>query len=178
MAGVLDQEETSELGGLNSYSGFVTKYWGQSVTAGIAEEVLQVDLNIAKVGSPTGNISVEIWSEDGAGKPLAKVSNTGTHDISTLTTSYVWTSILIPASPTYAIGNKFCIVVYYDGGDSSNYLKTYTGSNYAGGIGTYSGDAVTWTENGSSDLDFKTYMGEYIPPVSAPANNMSLLGIG
>lgn len=175
MAGTLDQQNTTQAISYKSYTGYAGKYNGQGVTAGLAGQVVQLDLYLQKFGSPTGNFSVELWTKAALGKPGVKVSDTTLVDISTLTTSLDWYSIAITGSPVYAVSDDYCIVVYYDGGDSSNYLVwgAANSNSYAGGVNSYSADGASWTAE-TKDLDFKTYMASG----RAGGLNISLLGAG
>lgn len=176
MAGTLDQQQTSTNSTGSIYSGSSSEYTGQGVQAGLAGPIVQVDLLLQKSGSPTGNFAVELWSRDGSGLPSAKVSDTTLKDVSTLQATATWESFTITGSPTYAVTDVYCIVIYYSGGNSSNKItiSRNTPSAYANGIASVDTDGASWTAQPTIDLAFKTY----VQSAASGYKNMLLMGVG
>jgi hypothetical protein len=175
MAGVLDQSQTGQSFFFGCFNGSPQEYVGQGVQAGLPGVVSQVDFYLRKVGSPTGNANIEIWSRDGGGLPSAKVSGTATLDVSTVGTSFGWVSVNIVGSPEYAVNDVFCPIIYYSSGDGSNKIDVgYDNASYANGILSYDTDGASWTGAASYDLTFRTYMA----PAGSSATNLTLLGVG
>lgn len=97
-----------DLGSTANDAGFETNYWrAQAFTPGVGVTTLsKVILSLKKTGSPTGNLTVEIQT-DNAGVPSGTVLSTITLDVATLTTSYVATTFTLPTVIAVTAGTKY-----------------------------------------------------------------------
>lgn len=122
----------------------------QSFEISTASTVSEVDLWLKKVGSPTGNLTVEIQT-DSAGEPSGTAITNGTSNTvsaSTLTTSFADITFSFASNPSLASGTTYWIVLTTaDSQSNTNYVvwgaDTSTPS-YADGemLGE---DASTWS---------------------------------
>ena len=58
---------------------------GESMEIEVAGTLDEIDWTLAKVGAPTGNIWLEVWSQDGSGFPDTLLATSDLFDVSTLT---------------------------------------------------------------------------------------------
>ena len=115
----------------NIYGGSSTKMYGQKLDSGhsgIGKVIVKVDTPVKKYGSPTGTATIRVYAGDGT-TILAESSGL---DVSTLTTSYVNKSFVL--SPRATLETNSRVVIYYSGGDSSNYINIGVGD--VGGAGS------------------------------------------
>ena len=160
MAGTLDQSYTTNTGSAawahNSGTGFT--YIAQQVVIGVAGDVSQVDCYLKKTGTPTADLTCEIWSDSGD-SPNAKLSDSQTIAMSSLTTSLVYRQFDFSTQPTVGIGDKIWIVMWVAAAHDTNYPSWGTGGNgYAGTAAKWSDDSgSTWSDRGFGDANFKQY---------------------
>jgi len=130
--------------------------------------ITRVDLYLKKVGDPTDDLVVEIWSKTGTEpnqKPSAILNTKLTKSMSgsDLTTSYAYYSFDFDTLVELTAGTLYYIVIYRSGSiDSSNYYQVGVDDSNATFGGTnesvYAGSsASSWTETSTSDIIFKTY---------------------
>jgi len=122
----------------------------QSFEISTASTVSEIDLYLKKVGSPTGNLTVEIQT-DSAGEPSGTAVTNGTSNTvsaSTLTTSFTDITFSFASNPSLASGTTYWLVLTTsDTQSNTNYVlwgsDTSTPS-YADGemLGE---DASTWS---------------------------------
>lgn len=122
----------------------------QSFEISTASTVSEIDLYLKKVGSPTGNLTVEIQT-DSAGEPSGTAVTNGTSNTvsaSTLTTSFADITFTFSSNPSLASGTTYWLVLTTsDTQSNTNYVvwgaDTSTPS-YADGemLGE---DASTWS---------------------------------
>jgi hypothetical protein len=98
---------------------------GQSF-AGTGAVLRRAKFYLMKIGTPTGNATVELWSHTGTfgstGTPNAILVAGESLDVSTLTGSFVLYTLLIPPT-TVSGGTNYFIILKYQGGDSSNHVR-------------------------------------------------------
>lgn len=126
----------------NVYGGSSTEMYGQKLDSGhsgIGKIILKVDTPVKKYGSPTGTATIRVYAGDGT-TILAESSGL---DVSTLTTSYVNKSFVLSSHATLEANSR--VVIYYSGGDSSNYINIGVGD--VGGAGSNT-SSTRW--NGSN----------------------------
>lgn len=118
---------------------------------------------IKKVGSPTGNIWVEIHA-DGANPTSAaqQGSDSATIDVSTVSASYGYVAFDFASPINLTAGTEYWILLYGDyalGVDVGVYWGIDTSSpSYAGGhLGRYGNGAAAWEDISSYDGLFKQY---------------------
>jgi hypothetical protein len=98
----------------NGYTGnwaadsFATSYWKANGFTAQKDTFGSLTLKLLKVGSPTGNLTVSIET-DNAGKPSGSVLATADIDVSTLTTSLADYTVSLPCSLT--VGTQYHIVM-------------------------------------------------------------------
>jgi len=138
----------------------------QSFTPTILGTLPQFDFYMKKVGSPTGNIWAQIFTDAGGpGTGVQLGSDSATVDVSTVSTSYVYQSFtfssVINTNPgvklwAYLLGDYTLAidVGIYMGIDTSS--PTYTGGNY----GRYGNGGPAWEDLATYCALFKQY---YIP---------------
>lgn len=109
--------------------GATTNARGQSFTA-IDGDLDSVVFYLAKVGSPTGNMTAQLYAHSGTygstGVPTGAVLATSDNvDISALTTSFALVTFDFSGAERIALtsGTKYFVVVRYTGGDGSNNLR-------------------------------------------------------
>lgn len=134
------------LGDNSASGGFDTNYWQAQVFTPTKATLGFVGLLLKKVGSPTGNLTIEIQS-DNAGVPSGTVLATATLDVSTLTTSLAEYLISISATLTPSTKYHCCLKgqATWDGSNTIEWAcKTGTGFdqwNY--GAGNFNSNLTT-----------------------------------
>ena len=131
----------------------------QTFDVGATTAILtSVKFHLAKVGSPTGNAVAKIYALTGSsgttGKPTGTALATSNNfDVSTLTTSFVLTTINFSELDqiTLSASTTYCVAIEYSGGNSTNYLavgRDDSAPSHAGNA-SYTLDGTTWTEDGT-----------------------------
>ena len=116
----------------NIHSGSMYGQKLDSGHSGIGKVIVKVDTPVKKYGSPTGTATIRVYAGNGT-TILAESSGL---DVSTLTTSYVNKSFVL--SPEATLETNSRVVIYYSGGDSSNYINIGVGDVGGAGINTSS----------------------------------------
>ena len=114
--------------------------------------IKKVSIPLAKVGSPTGTLTVELSTAYNASGTVL-----GTLDVSTLGTSY--TTINFEPSSPVAVNpsTTYWIRIKYNGGNSSNYVKVQESTDvYADGASKRQYSSGSWYDN-SGDLIMTIY---------------------
>jgi len=124
----------------------------QGVTAPNTANITSVLFRLSKVGSPTGNIWVEVL-DDSAGTPGSVVGQSDNVDVSGLGASaQVEFTFTTPAALTSGI--KYYLAIAGDFTlNATDYVRTEgttSGTPYAGGI-SWCLNVATWTADGSAD---------------------------
>lgn len=131
------------------YSAAVEKSYQTITGADVAGVVKKITLKIAKVGTPTDNLVVEIRQSTVGGTLLATASKAGS-ELTTTPTDYALT---LNNTVNMQSGTTYVVLIYRDtGNDSSNYYNVrMSGANpYAGGSRwNYSG---SWSEQATQDI--------------------------
>jgi len=175
-AGDLDQQQTLANGARGIVS---TQSGAQTFTAGRTGLLDQVDLDLAKGGSPV-NLTVEL-RDVAAGTPGTQVLAAASVPASSvpLTAAHGFVSIpfAVPASVT--AGTQYAIVAYASG-SGGNYYYWWDGgppSPYAGGmefVPLSSPPVAPWNPQAAIDFAFKTYVGPPVTAVQPPASTTGL----
>lgn len=146
-----------------------TEIVGQSFTPTLTGPLNRVEFYIKKIGTPTGNIWMEIHS-DGADPTAAAQQglDSATIDVSTISTSYDYVAFDF-ANINLTPGVEYWALLYGDYTLSTSngiVVGTDTSSpSYAGGIAGRWGDGTAnWEDISSYDTLFKTYHDD--PPVT------------
>jgi len=147
--GTLDQSDNSagaEVAIGSSNANF--HYSCQQVKIGVAGNVSDVELRLSKiVGSPTDNVEVAIYSDNGSDRPNILISDVQTIAGSSLTASLATYLFTFSTRPAVAVNDLIWIVVTRSGAnDGSNYyaIQKSASSTYANGIHVISPDLSTY----------------------------------
>jgi len=169
-AGTLDQQQTANDGVGSALGPGGNGSGAQTFTAGITGGLDQVDLALARVGTPTAYLTVEI-RDASAGIPgqavLAERSLPPT-DITNMTPQFISVQFN-PAAPVIA-GTQYAIVAYSGNPVNNWYLWYLKQSDVYPGGQVFNGatpPSATWTYSGpNQDYGFRTYV---VPtPASMP----------
>lgn len=146
-------------------------YLAQQFTPTRAGKIDRIDIKIYKTGSPTGNVSVEIWSDNGSDLPNALLGGASANvDVSTLGADpgdFVTFTFTAANQPTIVASTKYWIVFAGDyTQDTNNCAQWRADSDESGGTSTGAVAAATagpsWTDSGATvDRIFRQY---YLPP--------------
>lgn len=144
----------------------------QSFTPTQSGVIPQFEIYMKKVGSPTGNIWAEIWSDAGGPGTGSQINgDSATVDVSTVAGAYGYQMFTWSSNyPMIAAGLVYWVRLYgdytmtadvgvYVGIDTSS--PSYTGGNY----GRYGDGGANWENTPSYDMLFKQY---YNPGSSGP----------
>jgi hypothetical protein len=142
----------------------------QSFTNETTSVLDSLQVRLARSGSPTGDVTARIYAHTGTfgtsseptGAALAtseNVDSSGLNPIGTSTTGNYYTFTFTGVNRiTLSAATKYCLVIAYSGGDSSN--KVVVGLQSTGGGSLHSGNNATstdlsaWTTFSARDLPF------------------------
>lgn len=154
-----------------------TEIVGQSFTPSLSGPLNRVEFYIKKIGSPTGNIWMEIHS-DGANPTVAtqQGSDSATIDVSTVSSSYAYVAFDF-SNITLTPGVEYWALIYGDYTFSTTdgiVVGTDTSSpSYAGGIaGRYGDGTANWEDISTYDTLFKTY---HDNPATIPSGSFQFI---
>jgi len=167
MAATLDQQQTTS-GEFLSIGASADHYWAQQITIAKSGVLPKVALFLRDSGSPTGNMSVTIYSDNGSDNPNVAISNSAVLDTSILTTTLTWYEFAFSTQPTITTNDKIWIVVNYEAGNTV--LWGASAGTYAGGILKYGASVGSLVTYGTYDSCFKQYY-----DVAATGSNFRLL---
>lgn len=125
-----------------------------------AHTLTSIKLLAGRVNSP-GTLTLNVYADDGSGKPTGASLSSGTINANGFTTDAggAWQEITMSSYALQA-STKYIIVESAASGDTSNYVKMrqVTGNPYAGGDAIYSSNSGTsWTVDTGIDQDFEVY---------------------
>jgi hypothetical protein len=142
------------------YGGGTYEGAGQSIT-GDGNKLTSVTLKLRKVGSPTGNAVVKLYTHSGtfgtSSVPTTPLLATSKNiNVANLQTSLTDEKIEFDDSEFFTLVNttKYVIAIEYSGGGASDYIEVgYDAAGAHGGnMSTYNG--ATWTAVAADDLYF------------------------
>lgn len=156
-----DQAQSSNSGSGNALRDAAARtYLAQGFTPDYSYPVARVTLSLKKTGTPTGNLSAEIWSASAGNAPSAIIATASANvDVSTLTGSFANVNFDFAEPPPVVAGTLYFLVLRGTNAiDGANYAEwEHSGSNNYDGGGPYKGDATpSFTVNGTSDQSFLT----------------------
>ncbi len=158
---------------------YSTTRWYEAVqfTPTVSAKVGQVKVNLKKDGTPTGNIWVEIWSDNGSNLPLAYIGKSNNQNVASLSTSEteVTFAFTTPVGPLTS-GTKYHIAVFGDWTvDGSNYVSffDYILDSTSARM-SRSDNTPTWAGNGASAI-YKEYYDDTTIVVSAVKSALLLV---
>lgn len=136
---------------------------GQGFIACTTGTCTKIRLWLKKVGSPTGNINVEIQT-DSSGVPSGTAVSNGTSsnvDVSTLETTYGWIEFTFSTNPSLTAETQYHVVIQGDFTISTSNYVHWGSDDYDviysdGSMSVY--DAVTWTADSNYDACFEVYV--------------------
>lgn len=126
-------------------------------------------VNLAKYGSPTGNVTLGIYEISG-GYPTGSALAEKSLDVSTLSTSQTAVEFAFASPIELEPGKQYAFKVTLPGNNSSNCVRIYiyTSSSVYSGGNEIKFDGSTWSQYTSADLIFALYAA-YVAPKSVIA---------
>lgn len=173
---------TSHIGSGNNFLWELRRYasparyelLGQSMEIEVAGTLDTIDVILAKVGAPTGNIWLEIYDQDGSGFPDTLLATSDLFDVSTLTAGLGTVETFVFSGGdqyVFSLAEKFVVVITGD--------YTIDGTNYAevqykmpsGVQGGYTlGNAMSWGNGvGLDDQNYATNTQVIVLPSAHPS---------
>jgi len=143
-------------------------YVGQTLTAGLSGPAPFVDVNMAKVLAPTGNIWCEYRNSTGA----TVLATSDKLDVSLVSTSAQWVRFVFRTPPTLAASTAYMLVIAGDFTISvTNYvnISLQNTNPYASGTAQVGTSAPVWTSVPASDIAFKTYVTQNDTALTMPS---------
>lgn len=143
--------------GASTSNSCVAQYWYSLAysSSSRAPVLVGVDLNLAKVGSPTGNITVE-FDGDNSGSPgiaLSGQTTLSSFPATSLSTTAVWTRFMSVAALTDPANTKLWAKICYTGTiDGSNYVTLGRTAITTGATGSISGTTLTVSNAGTGQF--------------------------
>ena len=140
-------------------------YWyGQTFTIGavgtdVSQIAYSVKLKLAKVNSPTGNLTAAIRATT-SDLPTGSNLCSGTKDVATLTTTPTWYEITLGTGTLLLPATKYAIVVYCPTADGANapLWRQVTAGGYTGGSTVNSSNSgSTWSASPTQDMVFEIW---------------------
>lgn len=135
----------------------------QSFTATAGGALNRVSVYLAKVGSPTSNLTLRL-AADNSGKPATASLASATISRTSVGTTASWIDTSFSSAPTLTNGTKYWIVLDYGSNSGTNYWNWRKDNTdaYAGNTGMYTSNCCsgnpTWT-GVSGDLAFQVWIG-------------------
>lgn len=142
-----------------STSGYT--HLGQTIICGQTGTCPYVALKLQKTGSPSGILTLEIYGDDGGGKPTGAALASGTKVASSLGTENQMVFFKMGTPPTLTATVVYHLVLSYSWAASdTDYIRVGADNSsptYAGGGIVYSTDnKASWTKSAATDLIFTT----------------------
>jgi hypothetical protein len=180
--GVLEQQQATGATVYILRNNAAATYLAQGFTPAVTRNLVIASLYMSKIGTPTGNVWAEVWTNN-AGVPGSLIANaTSTYiDVSTIATGL--NDFCFPTPPSLTAATVYHIVLRGDYTISAaHYVRWYyaAAGAYAGGVASYADGTPTWTSRGGTiDMRFETYMtnGSYPFQLSAADTAINLFGI-
>ena len=121
-------QDTTHSTGLSTYSGRqIQAEYVNSSSVLVGKQIDTISIELKRVGSPTGNVTIGVFNGDLSVKKLF-----ASKDVSTLTTSYKNYTFSLPSSvPPYPIQAGDRIGIKFAGGNSTFYVAVMTDQNAA-----------------------------------------------
>lgn len=167
MSGTLQDNETTVTSAAREiYSNQAAQERGVGVlfTAGASYFLGEVDFSLAKVGSPTGYLSAQVYTVDGSDLPNVRQGESAKIDVSTLG-AQAWAVFTFSSPVSLTSGTKYIIMCERPTtgdaytGDGSNHVNIYgTGGNTNANRRQNSrSNADAYTVTDGDDIGFKCY---------------------
>jgi len=146
-------------------------YIGESQSFnGTGINIYSASFNVKKVGTPTGNAYIKLYTHSGtfgtSSVPGVLLTTSDAIDVSTIGTSdFEDKSALFTLLNRYFLvnGTHYCIAIEYDGGDVDNYLNVRFSSTSVCDGNYARKSSGSWAASADRDYKFAVY-GEQVPP--------------
>jgi hypothetical protein len=138
------------------YSGY---YWGSgSFTTSSTTSICSIEVEIYKVGSPTGDITLYLYTDDAGVPDTLLATSSNTVDASTLPDAAgTYTAFTLGTSYTPTNATRYHIVLYKASNSSTNYVYWQTRRTSGLELTNRSNNGSTWTsEDTTADVNFRT----------------------
>lgn len=166
----LDEQNTTAASNISLRSGSSITKLGQTFDTDVTGYVEFIDVKIAKVGTPTGRVWVELYATS-AGAPTGAVTATSDKlDVSLVSTTAQAISFIFRTPVSLTAGTTYALAITGDFSvDASHYVSVTdnNGSVYAAGA-EYQYDGATWNA-AARDIWFKVYVTENDTAVTLPS---------
>jgi len=135
----------------------------QSFTANVSDRINKVSVYLAKVGNPSGSITLKI-ATDNAGSPSTGNLASTAIPSSSIGVTPAWVDVAFSSPPNLTSGTKYWIVLDYGSNSATNYWTWGRDStdSYTGNTGKYTSNCCSgspsWTNVGG-DLAFQVWIG-------------------
>ncbi len=135
----------------------------QGFKCNTANTVTKVRLWLNKVGSPTGNITISIETDNGGVPSGSSVTNgdSNNFDVTTLATTYGWAKFTFATNPTLVVGTQYHIVLKSSFSISNSAYVNWGVDNYdviyPNGLMSHY-DGTTWTSEINYNACFEVYI--------------------
>lgn len=142
-------------------NGTITRQAQSFVNGDVAQNLTRVIARLKKFGSPTGNLTANLYAITGthgsSATPTGSALATSvTFDVSKLTTSYLEYEIAFTTQYNMAADGYYAISFEYSGGNASNYVQVSGAA-----VGTHGGNkssfSGSWSAQAAEDLWFKCF---------------------
>lgn len=164
------------LGAVSSTVAFATYYWRSQSFIPTTNYLSFIGIQLKKVGSPTGNLTIELYADDGAGNPTGSVLATNTIDSATLGTSYA--EIIRVMDCPLTIGNVYHIVLKgqsaWDGSNDVN--MGYLGGTFTNNYNHYGVGDLSGSQGATVQYSLNTYYSDALYITDASAPNLEISG--
>jgi hypothetical protein len=126
---------------------------------GDGETATHAVVGLTKVGSPTDNVELKVFTDNGGEPSTTQVGGTASLDASTLTTAWENHTLEFATSVTLAAATTYWLVISRSGSvDGSNFFAAETGTDITGEVSFVYDDSV-WTAT-VYDLVFRLFSEE------------------
>jgi hypothetical protein len=159
-AGTLDQQQAVDGGG--AFSIGTNQNVAQTFTAGVSGRIDQVDLHLGTVGVPVEPLNVEIQTASG-GRPTGEILATAILPASSVPAPRAFVPITFALPASVVAGTQYAIVASSSTPPASNFFQWSNGPDpepYAGGTALYRSPPSSgpWAISAAADLTFRTYV--------------------
>lgn len=139
----------------------------------------KISLLLYKIGSPTDNITCEIWSDNGSNLPNAIISNGSATPVAmggiTTNSAGAWYDFVFPTKPSISANTQYHIVLGRSGAlnnGNNPVVKIQTTGGYANGeLSRYDSGTSIWVSYGG-DANFQVWGGLQLKIVLKTKYNM------
>lgn len=130
---------------------------GTTFTSSESFDLVKMNLRLRAFGSPTGNMTANIYTLNGSNEPDTLLATSDSVDISTLTGSYAWVEFAFSTPISLTATNQYYVVIEDIPTDASNYVQW--ASNNGGTVGEYIArlNVTTWVIISDKQRSYQTF---------------------